>query len=273
MDSWHPAARRVGPGTGGAYTGVPWKIVLHTTESKNYSPNPSNYYGSQYWPHATITPDAIYQHIPISQSAKALAHKYAPETNRANAIQCEIAWQAADPNWSDALLDRLAEWVKWVQRQVTVPTRVAEMWRQGVTLASVNSPIRFTPQAWLDFNGICGHSNVPGGNDHWDPGRLPIDRLVARLKTSTQEDGEAMAFSQEAKDYLLSIASMLDYHADLRRDHMIREIWKASGKTPAATPSVARQVEVVREVSELEKELNSRVLALHEADKDSGGGF
>jgi hypothetical protein len=55
------------------------------------------------------------------------------------------------------------------------------MFREGVVVASVDSPLRFGDQEWLDFNGICGHSNVPGGNDHWDPGRLPVDRLKSLL--------------------------------------------------------------------------------------------
>lgn len=126
-------------------------------------------------------PGTIYQHLPIDAGQYALAHEYGPETNRANAVQCEIVWRAANPDWSDGLLATVADWVGWVQAQTGVPTDFAEMWRAGVVLASVDSPIRFGDAEWLDFSGICGHSNVPGGNDHWDPGRVPVDRLRALL--------------------------------------------------------------------------------------------
>lgn len=240
MDLWHPRATAVEPSDG--HTGlscidVPYRIVLHTTETDAYTPSHGSYYGNPYWPHATIVgpataaainariaqhpslvmvgdilhltwdewrdmlftgldltlgstvseaaevegPGTIYQHLPIDVGGYALAHEYGPETNRACAVQCEIVWRAANPNWPDGLLATVADWVGWVQEQTGVPTEFAEMWRPGVVVASVDSPIRFGDQEWLDFTGICGHSNVPGGNDHWDPGRLPVDRLRALL--------------------------------------------------------------------------------------------
>lgn len=184
MDIWHPRAQQVTPAdghTGLDFVGAPWKIVLHTTETDTYTPTQSSYFGNPFWPHATLTQDTIYQHLPIDLGGYALYADGTVETNRANAIQCEIVWRAANPDWPDALLVTLADWVRWVQAQTGVPTVFAEMWRAGVTVASVDSPIRFGRQEWLDFTGICGHSNVPGGNDHWDPGRLPVDRLRALL--------------------------------------------------------------------------------------------
>ena len=161
--------------------GAPWKIVLHTTEGYAYSPSTSSYFGHQNWPHATITRGRIYQHFPLSKAAYALAHDWGPETNRANAIQCEVVWKADNPLWPDDLLDTLSDWIRWAQAQTGVPTRFAEMWRPATVLATISSPIRMSGEAFVDFHGICGHSNVPGGNHHWDPGRLPVDRLTTRL--------------------------------------------------------------------------------------------
>lgn len=184
MDIWHPRAQQVTPAdghTGLDFVGAPWKIVLHTTETDTYTPTQSSYFGNPFWPHATLTQDTIYQHLPIDLGGYALYADGTVETNRANAVQCEIVWRAANPDWPDGLLATVADWVGWVQAQTGVPTNFAEMWRAGVVLASVDSPIRFGRQEWLDFNGICGHSDVPGGNDHWDPGPLPVDRLRALL--------------------------------------------------------------------------------------------
>lgn len=185
MDKWHPRAVKVQPTDGReglSLLGAPWKIVLHTTESDSYTPDRTSYFGNPFWPTSTIVAGTIYQHLPIDVGAYAMAHDAGTaETNRANAIQCEIVWRAANGNWPEALLATVADWIRWVQSQTGVPTVFAEMFREGVTVASVDSPIRFGDQEWLDFHGICGHSNVPGGNDHWDPGRLPIDRLRAHL--------------------------------------------------------------------------------------------
>lgn len=181
---WHPRAKRIQPADGHEgypFIGVAPKVVLHTTESYNYYPSTANYFGNPYWPHSTITQTDIFQHLPINVSAYALAHEYAPETNRANAIQCEIVWRAANRLWPEALLAQVVDWVGWVQTQLGIPTVFAEMFREGITVASVDSPLRFSPEEWLEFSGICGHSNVPGGNDHWDPGRLPVERLQALL--------------------------------------------------------------------------------------------
>lgn len=185
---WHPDATRVVPGdghTGLSLVGAPTKGVIHTTESKGlYRPSTASYFGNPYWPNATIDTDGIYQHIPVNLGSYALAHEYGSDTNRANAIQCEVMWTAADGDWPDALLENLASWIAWVSGPASVPDiplTFAEMFREGVTLASVDSPIRFGDAEWYDFIGWCGHSNVPGGNDHWDPGRLPVDRLFRFL--------------------------------------------------------------------------------------------
>ena len=189
MEVWHPRAQRVIPTArqGLSHLGVPWKIVLHTTEAYAYSPSTASYYGHQSWPHATITPGRIYQHFPLSKAVFTLKHDFGPHTNRANAIQCEVTWRAENPDWPDDLLDKLADWIRWVQAQTGVPTQFAEMYRPGTTLAVTSSPIRMSGEGFVNFHGICGHSNVPGGNTHWDPGRLPVDRLRARLDGDDDE--------------------------------------------------------------------------------------
>ena len=198
MELFHPRAVRVLPTNSrpqSRFIGVPTKVVIHTTESDHYTPDPSSYFGHQFWPHATIFKSTIFQHFPINKSVFALAHDVAPETNLANAIQCEVVHRTeargpdgkgtgkpTDPKlWTDELLTTLADWLSWVCEQTATPVRFAEMFQEGVVVASINSPIRFRTNDWLQFHGICGHSNVPGGNVHWDPGRLPVERLQPLL--------------------------------------------------------------------------------------------
>jgi len=217
MDLWHPRAQIVTPAdghTGLSLDGVPWKVVLHTTETDAYSPNRASYYGNPYWPHATITQGTIFQHLPIDAGGYALYSDGSVSTNHANAVQCEIVWRAANGDWPDDLLTTVADWVSWVQSQTGVPTVFAEMFREGAVVASVDSPIRFGAQEWLDANLICGHSNVPGGNDHWDPGRLPVDRLRALLTPTPQEDDLTPEQSQQLAD----VAAYINVEAQAGRD-------------------------------------------------------
>jgi hypothetical protein len=185
MELWHPRAQRVEPAdghTGLSFDGVPWKIVLHTTETDSYSPNRSSYYGNPYWPAATITAGTIYQHLPINVGQYALYSDGSVATNHANAVQCEIVWRAANGDWPDALLSTLADWVTWVQSQTGVPTVFAEMFREGTVVASVDSPLRFGNQEWLDFNGICF---AAGTLVTTQTGQMPIEEVTVGTKVLT----------------------------------------------------------------------------------------
>ena len=202
---FHPRAIVVKPTDGRVgqpFIGVPTKVVIHTTETDFFTPSTEVFFppDNHFWPHATIFDDKIFQHFPIDVSVFALEHNGPPHTNLANAVQCEVvhrtealdahgrpSGQPTDPDlWTDQLLDTLADWVSWVCAQTGTPFVFAEMFRLGVPVgrlgSSDNSPIRFGAAEWLEFNGICGHSNVVG-NSHWDPGRLPVERLRARLTT------------------------------------------------------------------------------------------
>lgn len=193
METWHPRATDASANReGGSYIGVPWKIVLHTTESTNpYSYDPSSYFGNPFWPHASIDTEGIHQHLPIDVAAFALYHGagQAP-TNGANAVQCEIVWRAADiADLPDETVANVADWVQWVSEQTSVPLDVCPQGfhgtGEGFVLASEDSPIRFSDDEWLQFSGVCGHEHIGSGNNHWDPGRFPWERVVAHLGLDT----------------------------------------------------------------------------------------
>ena len=41
-----------------------------------------------------------------------------------------------------------------------------------------------TNDEWNDFDGWCGHQHVPE-NEHWDPGKLDIGRLLRITRPGT----------------------------------------------------------------------------------------
>lgn len=207
VETWHPRAIDASANrAGGSFIGVAPKIVLHTVEgSGRYSYNPSSYYGNPYWPHATIDPAGIHQHLPIDVSAFALANSPGgAETNRANAIQCEVLWFAGRiDELPDETMAHLADWVGWVAEQTGAPLDFAEF--RGVGSYGENAPQRFGAQEWLDFSGVCGHQHVPE-NDHWDPGAFPVDRLRSLLNLNPlpdpvhEEDDMALPLFGDAPD-------------------------------------------------------------------------
>lgn len=208
VETWHPRAIDAPANrAGGSFIGVAPKVVLHTVEGKGrYTYDPSSYYGNPYWPHATIDGAGIHQHLPIDVSAFALANSAGgAETNRANAIQCEILWFAAEiEDLPDDIMGHLADWVGWVLVQTGAPLYFAEF--RGDGSYGEDAPQRLGAREWLDFTGICGHQHVPE-NDHWDPGAFPVDRLKRALAgfapTPTnpqEEDDMALPLFGDAPD-------------------------------------------------------------------------
>lgn len=203
---WHPdtilvpAAQELW----GDYRGnTPPRGVLHTTETDYYPPSTKSYFGHKSWPHSTIGEAkdgrrGIFGHIPINRAARALKNPAGGvETNAAHAVQCEIVWRAGNaaamPDW---LLDLVASWMRYVEATVGVQRTAATFYGQnaGFTVASVNAKQRMTAAQWNTFNGWCGHQHVPE-NDHWDPGAIPIDRLLNTATSPhpqppTQEDDD-----------------------------------------------------------------------------------
>jgi hypothetical protein len=167
---WHPGARRdpytdAGPFT----TGLP-KLVWHTTEGTSLP----RYAGSA--PHFTLNPRTgeLWQHIPIDRAAKALRHPAGtPETNKARAIQVElIGFAGTTQDWSDGEYARIASLARWIEPNARVPRKCT------VTFTGSNvSPRRLSWSEWMTYTGHLGHQHVPA-NDHWDPGRFDIDRIV-----------------------------------------------------------------------------------------------
>jgi hypothetical protein len=52
---------------------------------------------------------------------------------------------------------------------------------EGFTLASTESPIRISLATLRGFSGHLGHQHIPG-DSHWDPGRLPIAKILSYAK-------------------------------------------------------------------------------------------
>jgi hypothetical protein len=175
MTEWHPHAIRIPGRTAGLHAGGGRKIVWHTTEGHSASGAIAEYRAHGGWPTFTFEylvngRSRVYQHMPISQAARALRHPSGPETNRANAVQVEIVGFARDaPTWPHDKYRAIARLARWIEHAWDVPRR---------TTVRFGTPAhRMSGMEFFRYAGHCGHEHVPH-NDHYDPGALRINLVL-----------------------------------------------------------------------------------------------
>jgi hypothetical protein len=116
-------------------------------------------------PHFTLNPQTgkLWQHIPLNRAAMSLKHPAGTvETNRAHAFQVELIGFASQSHaWPASAYEHLADLARWIESNGGVERRCS--------VKFIAAAARLAGQAWLDYDGHCGHMHVPS-NDHVDPG-------------------------------------------------------------------------------------------------------
>lgn len=218
METWLPGARRVVPNSAGAspFIGCAWKVCLHTTEGGGNWDGATSYHGSQSYPHFEVQDGVpITQFFPIDVASRALYN--APggyETNRANVVQVEIAgWAVDSQNLTDDVLDKLAAIIRFVHDQTGMAMDFPLAFRPPFTVG-----YRLEGQDIYDCEGVVGHQHFGEGNDHSDPGLIPVLRLQARLGTQPQPEGDPRMLSFryvfDDVDWVFDGPSRLFFHTD-----------------------------------------------------------
>lgn len=175
----YPQAKWDGlPGAGG-FLGGPPRGVLHTTEGSSYAGARGAYLANRVSPHFTIGVEGCWQHVDVNLASTALENLTGGvETNRLSAIQIEVVGFAARPDWPADLISKVTDLMTWLEGETGIKPHAPELWGAGDAYG-LRTPYRMTPTAWSVFDGWCGHQHVPE-NQHWDPGRIPIDKLLVR---------------------------------------------------------------------------------------------
>lgn len=225
--------------SGGSYTGGPFRLVIHTTETSGLP----GYNGGLSAPHITYDPafGNFYQHTEFSTAARALANPSGGvQTNRRSALQLEvicysnktIADQAESRTWVGDLTDQnyfdIREFIDLCHEEYGVGL----FWpgNQALSYSQANAPgFRLSGSEWDSFGGICGHQHVPE-NTHWDPGALDWDRLVPDM-TPEQEAklDEALELLRQLKsglaiDYNTELEAWTLRHTDSNLSHFLRRV-------------------------------------------------
>lgn len=194
-DIWLPGYKRVDLGlrvAGGPYddTSRP-KLGWHTTEGGSIAGARSAF--RAYPPHLCYDPvtDTAEQYVALNRHAYAFA---GGESDDEYIVQVEVVGFAAESHtWSDLICERLyRRVVAPIEATVGVPRQALRFRGQGegIVLASPRSPIRLTLDGLRAYSGHLGHQHMPAPDGHWDPGALPIDRILAHAATPTPTEDD-----------------------------------------------------------------------------------
>lgn len=162
----------------GKFTGGPPKGVLHTTEGSSASGAIAAFKANNSWSHFLVHTDGkIWQFINTNVAARTLRNALGGvQTNTDWAIQIEIVGFAAKiglmPTAQHKALYDLMRWIETDSGVLPVapPLPFASRYGQPGT--------RLSSAVWDAYGGWCGHSHVPEGNDHWDPGKIDLLSLL-----------------------------------------------------------------------------------------------
>jgi hypothetical protein len=196
-DIWIPGYSKTSLGIhGGVYdeTKHP-KGCLHTTEGSTLAGAEVAY--REYPPHIGYHPGLRqkHQYVPVNK------HSYAfrgSESDDEFIIQVEIVGFAKETHkWPDRFYKNLAEDViKPLEDLVGIPRRALRFYGEGdgIVLASASSPVRLSNAQLRAYSGWLGHQHIPSPDEHWDPGKLLIQKSFNHLGVDvTEEEIEKIA--------------------------------------------------------------------------------
>lgn len=179
---WLPQWRRVALG---GPDGDPYndeeniKLLWHDWEGTSWGNAESAF--RPYPPHAGAKIfDEVRQYVPLDEHAYALLGS---RNENEFVIQIELAGFAHD------MAHLTNEEKDWIAHHVLEPIlfffpNIPDVHppfyddTDGFTIASAQSPIRFSFPDWVSYSGHVGHQHAPAPDEHWDPGKLDLDYII-----------------------------------------------------------------------------------------------
>lgn len=227
---------------GGSLIGGPPRCTVHTTEThpRNGPFTSTIYYSIQFveWPAGTVK---VYQHIQLDRASRALFNGPHPvQTNRMGKYHPNIAivgYAKDSPKLSTAMINALADYFVWQEKVMRIPA-VFPLTFQGSEAYGVSGAGRMSVNEWANFTGICGHQDVPDGNTHWDPGKLPVAKIQARINDLTGDNHMASYrgvtnVPSERGEVLPWAKALIDRHINrgvIRIDDNAPDDWARDGR-------------------------------------------
>ena len=196
---------------GGTYTGGPFKIVHHTTETPTLAGALAEFKRKPYASHFLVDETQVVQLIDTDVASRALQNLAGGvQTNRDSAVQIELVAYAARPKPA-AALDRVRRLCRWIE----ATHGVAQVWPSGYPKVAVNGRDpgghNRSVSNWDNKSGHFGHSQTPE-NIHWDP-----------------------AYTKEEVDFIMSDDHVHDYTEEttyvVKRGDTLTKIARLEGVT------------------------------------------
>lgn len=167
--------------TGGSMVGGSPRSAMHTTET-----NPKwgffrskTYYHVQFL-YNTYGKVEVLQSIDLSKASRALFNGPHPVQTNRQGTACPnvviVGYAKDSPDLPKPLIEAMAEFFVWSDEQQRVPAVFPLAFQSGEAYGT-SGVGRMTVAEWERFTGICGHQDVPDGNTHWDPGRIPVQEF------------------------------------------------------------------------------------------------
>lgn len=187
IPTFYPGAVQLmnGVGTGTWNGSGPWKLLLHTTETRGVP----GYQDGQLAPHITWGPRSgkFYQHFPLTGPSEALSTFDDDMVIQVEMI-CYSAKNIADEvgglwvgNLTPEQLEQLAGFCRWVMGHLNIPA----VWpkKQALSYTAANATgFRMSAEVFKAWSGLLGHQHAPFPNRHWDPGAFPWTRFMPLLQ-------------------------------------------------------------------------------------------
>jgi hypothetical protein len=177
---WAPITGAASPAFDTSY---PFRGVIHTTETTEYTYSSASYYGHLDPPHFTVVKKPsgvqIFQHFSTNNGARSLKNEDGGiQTNAGGAIQIEIAWRSANiTSLPASMKTALRELISWISMTKGIDRTSPPFFDEAHGYGS-GAPSRMSFESWRGFNAWCGHQHVPE-NVHWDPGPIDIAALLS----------------------------------------------------------------------------------------------
>lgn len=274
----YPKATQVNIQTadGGSMVGGPPRGIIHTTETNpKWGFFTAKWYYSMQFLYTATRGVEILQTFDLARASRALFNgPHSVQTNRqgsANPNIVIVGYAKDTPSLPDPLIAAMAEFIAWCEDKLSIPA-LFPLTFQGGEAYGTSGVGRLSIQEWVEFTGWGGHQDVPDGNTHWDPGRLPVDKFKQAIAAIKGEPN--MATYQGVKNVPVDRGgNVLDWAKGVIDRNIERGIivtsddvtddWQKDGRLWIFLDRLARPIEAELDDKDLKiKALSSRVTQL-----------
>lgn len=218
--------------------GGPPRAGLHTTETSHkwgfY--RSKVYYSIQFLYNPLKSGKVeILQSIDLNLASRALFNgPHSVQTNRmgsANPQLVIVGYAKDSPSLPREIVAAMAEFMVWSEEKQKVPAIFPLVFQGGESYGS-GGVGRMSISEWQKFTGICGHQDVPDGNLHWDPGKIPVSEFKQAIAALKGRDAIVATYRTVTNVPVDDNGNIMEMFTDIIDRHIVRGIIRVGDKAP-----------------------------------------